>query len=215
MATKSNFRGNSVSRLGETCIHIVVGGFALACVIPFIFIIIIAFSSAESLRTVGYSFFPIEWSTASFQAAFDMGDQLAVILSEGVEGIHWEYDADGLIVLNADARADYAPWRFGMGNIFVLTPRDTDGIGYFERFNEYNARGVPTGILGFTFDNTPVGLEMAALTGVVEQFHQSLTVGAIDPATAVPDYLALLQANGIDTVLEELNRQLQEFFANR
>jgi len=76
MVTKSKFRGNSVSRLSEACIHVVIGGFALLCVIPFIFIIIIAFSSAESLRTIGYSFFPTELTTASFQAAFDMGDQL-------------------------------------------------------------------------------------------------------------------------------------------
>jgi len=76
MTTKSKFRGNSVGRLGETCIHVLIGGFALLCIVPFIFIIIIAFSSAESLRTVGYTFFPTEWTTASFRAAFDMGDQL-------------------------------------------------------------------------------------------------------------------------------------------
>ncbi|MCL2426002.1 MAG: carbohydrate ABC transporter permease [Oscillospiraceae bacterium] len=76
MTTKSKFRGNNIGRLGEAGIHILVGGFALLCIIPFIFIIIIAFSSAESLRTVGYTFFPTEWTTASFRAAFDMGDQL-------------------------------------------------------------------------------------------------------------------------------------------
>ena len=76
MKTNSKFRGNSVSRFSEACIHLVTGGLALACVIPFIFITIIAFSSAESLRTVGYSFFPIEWTLASFRAAFDMGGQL-------------------------------------------------------------------------------------------------------------------------------------------
>jgi putative aldouronate transport system permease protein len=53
-----------------------VGGFALLCIIPFVFIIIIALSSAESLRTIGYSFFPIEWTLTSFRAAFDMGEQL-------------------------------------------------------------------------------------------------------------------------------------------
>ena len=73
---RSKFRGNSVSHLSEAIIHILIGGFALLCVIPFIFIVIISFSSAESLRTIGYSFFPLEWTTASFQAAFDMGDQL-------------------------------------------------------------------------------------------------------------------------------------------
>ena len=70
------FKANRVSPLGEVCIHFIVGGFALLCIIPFIFIIIIAFSSAESLRTAGYTFFPTEWTLTSFRAAFDMGEQL-------------------------------------------------------------------------------------------------------------------------------------------
>jgi len=74
--TKSKFRGNSVSHLSEILIHILIGGFALLCVVPFAFIVIISLSSAESLRAIGYSFFPLEWTTASFEAAFDMGDQL-------------------------------------------------------------------------------------------------------------------------------------------
>ena len=70
------YRGNRVSAAVEVCLHIIVGGFALACIIPFIFIIVISFSSAESLRLVGYTIFPIEWTLTSFQAAFELGDQL-------------------------------------------------------------------------------------------------------------------------------------------
>ena len=150
-----------------------------------------------------------------FMNAWYTDTELAVILSEGVEGTHWNLDADGLIVLNDDNRANFSPWRNGMGNIFILTPRNTDGPGYFERFQAYNDAGIGTSLLGFTFDNSAVSTEMAALTGVVEQFNQSLTVGAIDPATAIPAYLEALKANGIDAVREELNAQLQAFYAAR
>ena len=73
---RSKFRGNKVSLPTELLIHIIVGVFAFLCILPFIFIIIIAFTSAESLRTIGYSFFPMEWTTTSFRAAFDLGDVL-------------------------------------------------------------------------------------------------------------------------------------------
>jgi len=46
------------------------------CLIPFIFIIIISFSSSESLIASGYSFFPASWSTLSYQAAFNLGNTL-------------------------------------------------------------------------------------------------------------------------------------------
>ena len=150
-----------------------------------------------------------------FMNAWYTDTELAVILNDGVEGIHWNYDDDGLIVLDHDARAAYSPWRFGMGNIFVLNPRDTDGEGYFERFQAYNAAGVGTALLGFTFNGDAVSAEMAAVLGVVDQFHQSVTVGALNPADAVPDYLEALRANGVERILEEFNAQLQEFYANR
>jgi len=73
---QKTLRVNKVSIPAEILIHIIVGMFALACIIPFIFIAIIAFSSAESLRTVGYSFLPTEVTLTSFRAAFDMGDVL-------------------------------------------------------------------------------------------------------------------------------------------
>ena len=69
-------RINKVSYATETAFHVIVGGFAFACIIPFIFIIIIAFTSADSLRTVGYSFFPTELTTTNLSAAFELGAQL-------------------------------------------------------------------------------------------------------------------------------------------
>jgi len=76
MKASKRFRGNRISVLAEASIHFLVGLFSLACILPFIFITIIAFSSADSLRTIGYSFFPMEWTTTSFRAAFDLGNVL-------------------------------------------------------------------------------------------------------------------------------------------
>jgi len=69
-------RINKVSLPAEAGIHFIVGGFAALCIIPFIFIIIISFSSTESLQSVGYSFFPTSWSLNAYEAAFNLGDVL-------------------------------------------------------------------------------------------------------------------------------------------
>ncbi|MCL1987125.1 MAG: carbohydrate ABC transporter permease [Firmicutes bacterium] len=76
IASTKKGRVNSISFGAELVMHIILGGFALACVIPFIFIIIISFSSADSLAEVGYSFMPIEWSLIAYRAAFDLGADL-------------------------------------------------------------------------------------------------------------------------------------------
>jgi putative aldouronate transport system permease protein len=76
MKTNRKYRINKVSLPAEALIHVIVGSFAFACILPFIFIIIISLTGADSLRTIGYSFFPTELSTDSFQAAFAMGNIL-------------------------------------------------------------------------------------------------------------------------------------------
>lgn len=67
---------NAVSIPTEIIINIIIGLFCLACIVPFIFVIIIAFTSEESIRAIGYSFFPQSWSMAAFQYIQKLGVQL-------------------------------------------------------------------------------------------------------------------------------------------
>lgn len=67
---KPNHRLTSISLGTEVVFHIIIGAFALCCIIPFIFVVIISFSSEYSIRTIGFSFFPIEWSTETYAYAF-------------------------------------------------------------------------------------------------------------------------------------------------
>ncbi|MCL2392987.1 MAG: DUF3502 domain-containing protein, partial [Oscillospiraceae bacterium] len=156
-------------------------------------------------------------AAVQFMNAWYTDNQLTVLLTEGVEGVHWNADANGLIVPDQDARdaGPWATWRFGMGNVFMLTPRYTDGADYIDGFRAYNELGVGTAFAGFVFDNEPVAREFAAMRAVVDEFREHLTVGAMNPETAVPAYLEALRAVGADDVLAELNRQLDEFFASR
>jgi len=70
------FRLNMVSRKTEAVFHLILGIFALACIIPFIFVIIISFSSEDSIRQVGYSFSPSAWSLDAYNQVFNLGDAL-------------------------------------------------------------------------------------------------------------------------------------------
>ena len=75
-ASKKKRPINAVSVPAEIIINIILGLFCLCCIIPFIFVIIISFSSEDSIRQVGYSFMPIETSVEAYQYVFKLGDQL-------------------------------------------------------------------------------------------------------------------------------------------
>ena len=73
---KKNLRLTSVSAGAEAVMHVILGLFAICCIIPFIFVVIISFSSEESIRTLGYSFIPMEWSVETYKYAFDKLPQI-------------------------------------------------------------------------------------------------------------------------------------------
>ncbi|MDR1569760.1 MAG: carbohydrate ABC transporter permease [Oscillospiraceae bacterium] len=71
-----NVKLSGLSFGAEAAFHLILGLFSIACVVPFIFVIIISFSAESSLRTVGFSFMPNLWSVESYQYVFRWGDQL-------------------------------------------------------------------------------------------------------------------------------------------
>ncbi len=64
---------NSVSIPTEVLINIVMIAFCALCIVPFILVVIVSFSSRESIREIGYSFFPTSLSVEAYQYAIKMG----------------------------------------------------------------------------------------------------------------------------------------------
>ena len=73
---QKNHRLNSVSAGTEAVMNVVLALFSLCCIIPFIFVVIISFSSEEPIRTIGYSFWPMAWSTDTYAYAFEKLPQI-------------------------------------------------------------------------------------------------------------------------------------------
>lgn len=67
---------NSVNFSTEMVLNAILLGFCLLCIIPFIFVVIISFTSENSIKEIGYSFFPVEWSLQAYQYVIDLGGQL-------------------------------------------------------------------------------------------------------------------------------------------
>lgn len=74
--SKRKSRLNTVSVPAEIIIYIILGLFCLLCIIPFIFVVIISFTSMDSIREIGYSFWPKEWALDAYKYVIDLGDQL-------------------------------------------------------------------------------------------------------------------------------------------
>lgn len=73
---KRHARLNSFPAGVELVFHIILGAFAAACILPFIFVVIISFTSEESIRAIGYSFIPQSFSFQAYDYVFALGDAL-------------------------------------------------------------------------------------------------------------------------------------------
>lgn len=68
---------------------------------------------------------------------------------------------------------------------------------------------------GYSFDQTPVATEVAAVNTVIEQYTPSLNCGSLDPAEALPEFIDALKAAGMDTIIAEQQKQFDEWLANK
>ena len=74
--SRSHLRLNEISRGTELLFALILGLFALLCIIPFVFVVIISFTGESSISAQGYSFFPLSWSLDAYRQVLRLGDLL-------------------------------------------------------------------------------------------------------------------------------------------
>ena len=66
--------------------------------------------------------------------------------------------------------------------------------------------------LGFTLNTTPVETELATVNSVFQEYLGQVRSGISDPAI-IDEYLAKLEAAGVQTVIDEAQAQLDAWIA--
>lgn len=156
---------------------------------------------------------PVE--SFKFLCLLNTDPTLMTLMNYGVEGIHYTLDDDGLVVFNEEARATYSPWTNGMGNVTILPDTAAEGKGFREKFKAYYASAKAIPAVGFIFNTEDVVTEQATLSSVVAQYALALDAGALDPETALPEFLETLDASGMQAYLDAANEQLAAYMASK
>ena len=68
-------------------------------------------------------------------------------------------------------------------------------------------------ILGFSFDIEPVQTELSSCQAVVDEYLGPIARGSVDVDTELPKFLEKLEAAGVDKVIAEAQRQINEWKA--
>lgn len=139
--------------------------------------------------------------------------ELNNLLNFGIEGDHYTRNGE---VMTANANtpnyAIGASWMFG--NQFLNYVWDTEAADKWEQFKLFNENAINSPALGFTFNAEPIKSQASVTINIRKEFDPGLDTGAVDPAKA-DDYVKKLKANGLDAIIAEKQKQLDEFLTSK
>jgi putative aldouronate transport system substrate-binding protein len=135
----------------------------------------------------------------------------------GIEGTHYEKvegAADHIIAYpeGKDAASvgyNMIGWIFG--NQFLSYVMENDDPDIWKKTDEFNKAATPSKALGFVFDASAVKTEVASVSNVVTQYKLPLETGSADPGKLLPEFISKLKSAGIDKIITEKQRQLNEW----
>ncbi|WP_240420983.1 ABC transporter substrate-binding protein [Paenibacillus periandrae] len=141
--------------------------------------------------------------------------QLINLIDWGIEGKHYVKKSDNAIDFppGVDATNSGFNLRQGwmLGNQSLSYLWVTEDPETWPKMTKFNKEAKKSKALGFTFNADPVKTEIAALTNVVNQYKMGLETGTIDPEVNLPKFIAALKSAGIDKIVIEKQKQLDEW----
>lgn len=136
------------------------------------------------------------------------------LVDSGIEGVHYEKVGDNAMK-NLEDSKNYDMPSFSLGNNMILYLNEGDPENKWEVFKEFNDSGVEAPLLGFNFDTSNVTTEIASIQNVMAEYWGALVTGSVDPEEYLPRAIEKFNEAGMQKVLEEAQRQVDEWRANQ
>ncbi|NTV90028.1 MAG: ABC transporter substrate-binding protein [Clostridiales bacterium] len=140
---------------------------------------------------------------------------VANMAAYGIEGTHYQKLADGTI--DYAAGTDSTTTGYSNQSSWMLTYQPVTyvwkGSPAWSVKLDYFKDGLLSKGYGFTFDSSSVKTEITSLTNVINQYKLPLECGEVDPDTTLPKFIAKLKDAGIEKVIAEKQKQLNEYAA--
>jgi putative aldouronate transport system substrate-binding protein len=144
---------------------------------------------------------------------------LSNLLAYGIEGINYIVNEERTAEIGEKSvnpkegnESTYCVWHNMLGPLWDQWDSPWNRREALDQMREQNETAPRAATIGFTFDSTPVKTEIAQISSVLEEVNPVLNTGSMPDFDAfIEESLGKLKASGIDKVLEEANRQYEEW----
>lgn len=136
------------------------------------------------------------------------------LITQGIEGKHYEkLDGNFIRPIEGSGYMPNADWMYG--NQFLAYLKEGQGEDDWDITRELNANAKPSPAMGFVFDPVPVQNEIASCSAVTGEYVVGFSTGVLNPDQVMDEFLNKLDQAGADTIIAEVQRQLDEWAANK
>ena len=140
------------------------------------------------------------------------------LLAYGVEDVDYVVHEDGRVgypegLDSSTVGYSMASQLWSFGYEFNAHVWETNEPDVWEQTKEWNQTGLVSKAYGFVYDPTPVATAKAAVQNVYDEYRMSLECGVVDPETTLAEMNERMYAAGLQDIIDEKQRQLDEWAA--
>lgn len=140
-------------------------------------------------------------------------EYLRNLIDRGIEDVHYTTNENGTITKKAEAKGYQMP-SWALGNVFITKSYDTDPENRIDQYKEFNDKAVASPTLGFYVNTADISTEIATLSNIVQEFKAPLFTGSVDTDKYLSQLNEKLKAAGLEKVLNEIQKQYDEWKAS-
>ena len=127
----------------------------------------------------------------------------------GIEGKDFEYTEDGFV----NRITDNWPWpSYTQGTFFIMSNQVGTDPNQWDEVIQQNEEAVASSCLGFALDVSNIQNEVSTVNTVWDKYKYDLLTGASDPEEVLPKCIEEMKDVGLDTIIAEAQKQIDEFF---
>ncbi len=139
-------------------------------------------------------------------------EEIGNLISYGIEGEHYVINEAGMGTYPDGQNAADSTYHLGTGVSNINRIRwETENPEYATLLQMSNNSADKSVGLGFSFDTSSVTNEITQLDNVCSKYQIGLETGALNPETYLKEFNEALKEAGIETVIAEKQKQLDEF----
>ena len=146
--------------------------------------------------------------------------EVSNLLINGIEGVHYEFvDKEKGIIGYPEGKDSTTigysrlPWGWPNEQISYLWKGDKETL--WADLKAFNDNAIQSPAKGFNFDNASVMNEVTACNNVLKKYNPALLCGQLDPDTTISKFVEELKKAGLDTIIAEKQKQIDEWAAKK